>query len=331
MSEGPAAGSERLAAFAYLDARVAAQVETLALQHLAQLLLQRKVLAPDDVAAALARAAQHCGVPAGSVRRPDAAALAAVLARVGAALQRAADLEVCLCYDEPRGTQVWALRNAAADALAVAAAAAEYRADELAALRRFLDWALADDRRTAGAIAAATPQQLAAAHAALTPAVVARMVRSGWLAALPEDCPGEHRGTPRYTVGARLLAEMAPYIASTVGTDARACVICDHPVLLVCSSRHTPSLPPFPLPVGAPPFTCVCWLGWETGPPVHQRQVQHAHPQGLCRTLLFAPQPGHTCLSLLLGRVALRRSFLFSLPCHVFSLLFPFRIVFCFF
>ena len=271
MTEARAA-SERLAAFAYPDARTAAQVETLALQHVAQLLLQHKVLAPDAVAAALARAAQHCGVPAAAVVRPDAAALAAVLARVGAALQHAADLEVCLCYDEPRGTQVWTLRNAAADALALAAAAAEYTPAQLAALRAFLDWALADDRRDPGAAAAATQEQLAAAHGALTPPVVARMVRRGWLAAVPP----EGVGAVRYTVGARLLAEMAPYIASTVGSDARACVICDHPVLLVCPGDSSCCV--------FSSFFLRLHRGWrwvETGNPVHQRQVQHAHPQGV--------------------------------------------------
>lgn len=231
MSEGLSSNSEgeRLAVFAYENAEVAARVEALALQHVAQLLLQRKVLALEDVADALARAARCGGAPDGPVGgRVNAASAAAVLARVGAALRRAADLDVCVAYDEARGAQVWVLRNAAADALALAGAACSPA--QLAGLRAFLDWALADDRRAPGAAAAMTRAQLAAAHPALTGPVVARLCRAGWLA----EVPGERPGAPRIAVGARLLAELAPYIAATVGSDARACVICDHPVLLVC-------------------------------------------------------------------------------------------------
>ena len=122
------------------------------------------------------------------------------------------------------------------------------------------------------AAAAATQEQLTAAHGALTPPVVARMVHRGWLAAVPP----EGAGAVRYTVGARLLAEMAPYIASTVGSDARACVICDHPVLLVCPGDSSCCV--------FSSFFLRLHCGWrwvETGNPVHQRQVQHAHPQGV--------------------------------------------------
>ena len=285
--------ADRLAVFAYDDVVLAVQVEAATLKHLAQLLLERKVLALADVCAAVTRVAKQCGVPEGQTIRPSAQTVAPLMERLSARMVGAADIEAALCYDEPRNEQVWCLCNTHADIFSVAAT--DYTADELAALRAFLDWAYRDDRRDAGAMAAMTQPQLAESFPALGAGVVARLVRLGWLLRLPAEFPGEQCGTPRYAVGCRLAAEMHKYITDTFGDDARTCLICGMPALLVCPCccccchrffNHTALQLSFVLIV-------------RTGAQVLQRSVRCQAAQGMRRQALCAQKRRRALLPVL--------------------------------
>ena len=227
MSEG-----DRLEAFAYEDGALAQRVEKLTLQHLAQLLLSKKTVTEADITKALKHVALHCGVPEADVRRPSPDGIGQVMSRLNTALSDAADLRVATGFDEQRGSIVWCLCNGRADALSLAAVA--YTPEQIDALRGLLDWVFVDDRREAGALAALTQQQLNEKFPALSKGVVARMIADGWITEVDKDCPGENCGTVRYSVGSRLMAEMAKYVADTYGDGVRLCVVCELPVLLVC-------------------------------------------------------------------------------------------------
>ena len=232
MSEGQQGEQQRLDVFRYEDEALSERVERLALQHLTQFLVCKKVITAGDVDRAIEKTAKYCGVPGDQFRRPTPDMVSAIITRMNNALEKAADLRLVICLDEVHAEQVWSLCNGRADALSLAASS--YSPEQMTALKKILDWSYTDDRRDHGAIAALTQQQLAMDYPVLAPNVITRMVNDGWLKELPPDYPGENSGSLRYTVGSRLLAEMSQYLSDTYGDDARTCMICGLPVLVVC-------------------------------------------------------------------------------------------------